>query len=89
MARDEINYKYLKSNLLNLEYCMHRVTGEVIFKDGTRYTQNEINKLKTITNDKSLDKEKKEEIIKNIHCIKNKFRGTIITDEKIQEIKDK
>ena len=89
MARDEINYKYFHSYLLDLDYCMHRTTGEVIFTDATRYTQEEIKLLNELNKDVSISKEKREELIKKLHALKNVFKGTIITDEKIQEIKDK
>ena len=89
MARDEINYKYFHSNLMDLDYCMHKTTGLVIFKDATTYNQDEIKLLNKINKDASLPKEKKGELIKKLHALKNVFKGTIITDEKIQEIKDK
>ena len=89
MARDPINYKYSKSKLLNQEYCMHKKTGQVIFQDGTRYSQDEIKLLAKIKNDDSLAIKEKEKLIKDLHQLKNTFKGTIITDEKIQEIRNK
>lgn len=89
MARDPVNYKYYKSRLLNQEYCMHKKTGQVIFQNGTKYTQEEIKLLNKIKNDDSLNNEQKEKLIKDLHQLKNEFSGTIITDEKIQEMKNK
>ena len=87
MARDPTNYNYFKSKLLNQEYCVHKKTGQIVFQDGTRYSQNEIKLLNKIKNDDSLNNEQKEKLIKDLHQLKNTFEGTIITEEKIQEIK--
>lgn len=87
MARDPVNYNYFKSELLNQEYCMHKKTGQVIFHDGTKYSQKEIKLLCKIKNDDSLNNEQKEKLIKDLHQLKNTFAGTIITDKKIQEMR--
>lgn len=80
MARDYVNYKYFHSKLLDLDYCMHKETGKIIFEDGTPYSQDEIKLLKKI---------KDSELIKNLHQLKKEFKGTIITEEKIKEVRDK
>lgn len=87
MARDPVNYNYFKSKLLNQEYCVHKKTGQIIFQDGTKYTQEEIKLLNKIKNDDSLNNEQKEKLIKDLHQLKNTFDGTIITDEKIEEMR--
>lgn len=68
---------------------MHKKTGQVIFQDGTRYSQDEIKLLNKIKLDDSLNNEEKEKLIKDLHQLKKEFNGTIITDEKIQEMRDK
>jgi len=84
MARDPENYNYYKSNLLGQEYCMHKKTGEVIFQDGIRYSQNEIKLLKKLCENKKLNDEKKENTIKAIHILKQVFSGEI-TDNEIEK----
>jgi len=88
MARDYINYEYHKSHLLGMDYCMHKETGEVIFQDGVRYTQQEILLLKELKNKPDITKEKKAEVIKNLHALKKEFGGEITSDKIKKELKE-
>jgi len=63
---------------------MHKKTGEVIFQDGIRYSQNEIKLLKKLCENKKLNDEKKENTIKAIHILKQVFSGEI-TDNEIEK----
>jgi hypothetical protein len=88
MARDYKNYHYHKSHLLGMDYCMHKVTGEVIFQDGVRYIQQEILLLKELKDNPDISKEKKAEVIKNLHAIKKEFSGEITSDKIEKELKE-
>lgn len=86
MARDHVNYDYYESKLLNQDYCMHKTTGEVIFQDGTRYSQDEIILLNKLKKNPKILTDRKAEIIKNLHQLKKEFHGAITSDMIEKEI---
>lgn len=64
------NFDYFHSNLLNQDYAVHKVNGIAHFKDGVKYTPAEIELLK---------KEKpSQETVLELHILKHIFNGTIV-----------
>ena len=87
MARDEINYDYFKSKILDQEYCVHKETGENIFKDGTRYNQEEIKLLNIMNKNPEIKPGVKVETIKAIHLLKKTFKGVLTNNEIEKELR--
>jgi len=82
MARDPENYKYFENSLIGIPYAINKHTGQIIFEDGTRYTQEEVKKLKAFIESEGLTNKQKGDIIRKLHDLKRTFCGTVQVDDK-------
>lgn len=88
MPRNHEKFKYYKSGILQLEYAMHKKTGKITFEDGVHYTQQEINILNDLIIDDKITVDERKDIVRRMHDLKRIFTGTIVTDEKLKEIRN-
>jgi len=87
MPRNTEIFTYHHSKVLDLEYAVHKITGEISFKDGDqiiKYTQDEIKVLQKLRDDMTKTKDEKAIQIKRLHELKKAFVGKVVTEEDIK-----
>jgi hypothetical protein len=86
MPRNTEIFTYHHSKILDLEYAVHKVTGEISFKDGDqiiKYMQDEIKVLQQLRDDPGRTNAEKAIQIKRLYELKKAFSGKVVTEEDI------
>lgn len=87
MPRDTDKFDYYHSGILNLDYAVHKITGEHYFLDNgvtIKYDQDEIKILRKLSEDTTRTKDEKAVQIKRLHELKKAFAGKVVTEEDIK-----